>query len=133
MITINKEGVTTSEAVGITEEQFKTFGDKMVDLCEKYADLVMSDAVEGLSRVDFLVELSTNFNEEELLLLALAAFEDNLQRVVQFKHSEAQKEIEVDASHIMTAEEVVTTEKEAVVDIVHEEIPVNTTTPDPIV
>lgn len=139
MITINKEATSIADAVNMTTEQFEKFGATILETCEGYAEELMNNPENGISRLDFLEKLATVFSEEELLLMALTSFENNLQQVIQFKQqeandaaqAEAKEDMEaIDYATVMTAEEATMT---VVQDIEHEEVPANPETPDPIV
>lgn len=98
MINVNKEAKTLAEAVGITEEQFNVFGNKMVDSINEFADIILEKGTEkeekkvGISRIDFLERLAS-LSQEELLLLALTSFENHIQQAVSFKVQEEKERL----------------------------------------
>jgi hypothetical protein len=88
MITVDKTQESLSLAVGINEEEFAIFGDKVTKTCKEYADILLSEDAKSVTRLDFLETLATKFTEKELILLALTSFEDTLMKTIQFIQEE---------------------------------------------
>lgn len=132
MINVNKEAKTLAEAVGITEEQFNAFGNKMVDSINEFADTILEKGTEkeekkvGISRIDFLERLSS-LSQEELLLLALTSFENHIQQAISLKVQD--RELSAKAEEILaeqaSANDVI---EDAVIveDTIAEELPKET-------
>lgn len=132
MINVNKEAKTLAEAVGITEEQFNAFGNKMVDSINEFANTILEKGTEkeekkvGISRIDFLERLSS-LNQEELLLLALTTFENHIQQAISLKVQD--RELSAKAEEILaeqaSANDVI---EDAVIveDTIAEELPKET-------
>jgi len=88
MITVDKTQESISLAIGMTQEEFDTFGDKITKLCTEYADIILSGKGATITRLDFLETLTSQLNEKELLLLALTTFEGTIQQTITFVETE---------------------------------------------
>ena len=107
MITVDKTQESLSLAVGINEEEFAIFGDKVTKTCKEYADILLSEDAKSVTRLDFLETLATKFTEKELILLALTSFEDTLMKTIQFIQEERSSAKEESANAI-TDEDLIT-------------------------
>jgi hypothetical protein len=104
MITVDKTQESLSLAVGINEEEFAIFGDKVTKTCKEYADILLSEDAKSVTRLDFLETLATKFTEKELILLALTSFEDTLMKTIQFIQEEKSSTEEESANAITDAD-----------------------------
>lgn len=104
MITVDKTQKTLSLAVGQTEEEFVAFGNKVTEICKEYADILLSEDANTITRLDFLEILATKFTEKELILLALTSFEDTLMQTIQF----IQEAVKEESANAITDKDLIT-------------------------
>lgn len=107
MITVDKTQKSLSLAVGQTEEEFVAFGNKVTEICKKYADILLSEDANTITRLDFLEILATKFTEKELILLALTSFEDTLMKTIQFIQEE-KSSVKEESANAITDEDLIT-------------------------
>lgn len=100
MITVDKTQKSLSLAMGQTEEEFVAFGNKVTEICKDYADILLSESADTITRLDFLETLAGQFTEKELILLALTSFEDTLMKTIQFIQEERSSTKEESANAI---------------------------------
>jgi hypothetical protein len=106
MITVDKTQESLSLAVGQTEEEFVAFGNKVTEICKEYADILLSEDANTISRLDFLETLAGQFTEKELILLALTSFEDTLMKTIQFIQEE-RSSVEEESANAITDADIV--------------------------
>lgn len=107
MITVDKTQKSLSLAVGQTEEDFVAFGNKIIEICKEYADILLSEDANTITRLDFLEILATKFTEKELILLALTSFEDNLMKTIQFIQEE-KSSVKEESANAITDKDLIT-------------------------
>lgn len=106
MITVDKTQESLSLAVGMIEEEFVTFGEKVTEICKEYADTLLSEDAKTITRLDFLETLATKFTEKELILLALTSFEDTLMKTIQLIQHE-KSVAEEESANAITEEDLI--------------------------
>jgi len=99
-IIVDKTQESLSLAIGMSEEEFVAFGEKITEICKEYADILLSEDANTITRLDFLEILATKFTEKELILLALTSFEGTLMKTIQFIQEEKSSVKEESANDI---------------------------------
>lgn len=103
-IIVDKTQESLSLAIGMSEEEFVAFGEKITEIAKQYADIILSGPEEEITRLDILETLGIKLTEKELLLLALTSFEDILQQTITFIQEKKAKEAGESANAITDAD-----------------------------